>query len=729
MDFVYGSEEEEFRTYVRAALHAPDIAGELARVRAAAGEPDERPLYRLLGRAGLLAPSWPAGYGGGDRGPTAAVVVLEEMIRAGVPDTLYVNGIQTVGQIVLTAGTAEQRALRLPRLADGDGFATVLYTEPDAGSDLASLTTVARSTGDGFEISGTKIYGLKSRFADLGLCAARVEGSGSKYAGITLFLLDMNAPGVKVRIVPGIMREHFHLVELDRVRVGHDSVIGGVGEGWSVLAQALPFERTGVDFAFRAERWFGLACAAGDDPAELERTGRYGARVQAARLLARRAAEAVAAGRLNPLPTATAKWYSSELATELAGWALRRHGAGSPAIVDEAYREAPALTLSGGTSEMMAQLVSGSLLGDVAGGVAEADTDSDLTEDELVLAKALRAELAAAADGDDGVSPQAAGDRVARLGLFGLQAPGSRGGFELGMDLSAVVCEELGRVAVHDRYRSAAFLTDVMAGEVPAGVVDGSSRVEVALLLVGAERPAVGRAGAGPVLSGHCAVPGPSVDHLVVPAVLDGREIFAVIAADTDEVTVRPGARSDLTDVRIDGGAVLATAPAAGPDGDPGPVLIRARIRQAAYLLGLASGAHRLACQWAANRRQFGTAIGDNQAVAFPIARQWADLAALRALIRRACRLCDAPLQQNDPGQGPAADRSGEPAHAATSALAYAADLALEVTGHAVHVHGAFGLTRRSAIHRFYRAAAIEALRWDAPATLWRQAAGMRAGR
>ncbi len=701
MDVDGDPEEEEFRAHVRAALRTPDILSELDRIHSAEGESDERHLYRLLGKAGILAPAWPVEYGGESRGAMAAVTVLEEMIRAGIPDTLYVNGIQTTGQLILTAGTDEQRLHHLPRMASGDSFTSVLYTEPDAGSDLGSLTTTATAVNGGFEISGTKIYGLKSRFADLGLCAARIAGNTSKYAGITLFLIDMRAPGVRVRVVPSIMEEQFHLVELDRVRVGDDAVLGRVGDGWSVLAQALPFERTGLDFALRAERWFGLACSAGDDRAELERTGRYGARVDAALLLARRAAETVAAGRLNPLPTATAKWYCSELAAELAGWALRRHGTGAPAEVGRAYREAPALTLSGGTSEMMAQLVAGSLLGDAETVVDETDSGHD--EDQMALAKALRAELSAASAGDEGVSPDAADGCVARLGLFGLQADGSRGGLELGMDLSAIVCEELGRVAAHDHYRPAALLADVMAHEVPSAVLDGSAVAEAAVFPAEMEH-------AAPTahLTGRCTVLGRlnSVKYLVLPGVLDGRELLAVISA--DEVTTRPGARPELTDVRIDGSAALATAVMRNADGGPGPVLVRAWIRQAAYLHGLASGAHRLACRWAANRRQFGAAIGDNQAVALPLARQLADLEALRLLVRQACRLSD----RGDAGA----------ARTATQSLAYAAELALEVTGQAVHVHGAFGLTRRSAVHRYYQAAATEALRWGDPAALWRQA-------
>lgn len=369
MDFDQTDDELQFRGHVRAVLESPHIRAELDRIDGCREETDERPLYRLLAAGGLLSATWPVEYGGHARPAVAGVIVLEELVRAGVPDTLYVNGIQTVGQVLLTAGTAEQQSRLLPAMGRGDRFAAVLYTEPDVGSDLASLGTWAAPVDDGFEIVGTKIYSMKTRFADTGLCAARIDdgpstrstpSTHSKYAGITLFLIDLHAPGVMVRTVPSITREQFHAVELDRVRVGADSMVGEPGDGWAILTQALSFERTGVEFAARASRWYEMACAG--HPPRPEDAGRYGARVEAAGLLARRAANAVGAGRSSPMPTAVAKWYASELAAELAGWAVRRHGSSAPSAVTDAYREGPALTLSGGTSEMMLQLVFRSLL-------------------------------------------------------------------------------------------------------------------------------------------------------------------------------------------------------------------------------------------------------------------------------------------------------------------------------------------------------------------------------
>src|SRR6185436_17327449 len=142
------------------------------------GEPDARPLYRELGELGLLAVNWPVEYGGAGLGLIEASIVYEELVRARIPDTLHVNTIQIVGLFILMAGTPEQKAAHLPALARGEHFASVLYTEPGAGSDLGSLTTTATRDGDGWLLSGVKVFSLKSDLTDLGLCAARKGPAG-----------------------------------------------------------------------------------------------------------------------------------------------------------------------------------------------------------------------------------------------------------------------------------------------------------------------------------------------------------------------------------------------------------------------------------------------------------------------------------------------------------------------------------------------------------------------
>jgi alkylation response protein AidB-like acyl-CoA dehydrogenase len=366
MDFGYSPDQEEFRAHVQGLFRNQPLRDEIARVRKLTGEPDERPLYRMLGEAGLLGVNWPLEYGGQGRSPVELLIVTEELLRAGIHDTLYVNTILTAGNLILSAGSDELKLRLLPGMTRGELFASILYSEPEAGSDLGALTTSATARDDGgFRLNGTKLYNLKSAITDIGLCAARTSQADSKYAGITLFVIDMRAPGVEVRPLPALPAEQFSIVELKDVVVREDDAVGGVGAGWGVISQGLPLERTGLDFALRAEQWYRFGAHAADVADRAEAIGRYGARVEAALLLSWRSALDVVDGRIDHARTAAAKWYASELAAELASWAVRDHGLHLPAhladAVDRAYREAPGLTLAGGTSEMMLQMLSSAL--------------------------------------------------------------------------------------------------------------------------------------------------------------------------------------------------------------------------------------------------------------------------------------------------------------------------------------------------------------------------------
>jgi alkylation response protein AidB-like acyl-CoA dehydrogenase len=352
MDFDQEQADADFRAHVRKLLREPEVRAET----------DERALYRLLGERGLLGVAWPRAYGGLGKSFAELAVVAEELVHAGIPDTLFVNGIQTVGQLLLLAGSESQRETLLPRLARGELSASVLYTEPDAGSDLGALTCSAERVQHGFRINGTKVFNLKSSITDFGLCAARTSAEGSKYAGITLFLVDLRAGGVRVAGLESLPDEDFHVVTLDDVKVGEKDVVGEIGDGWALLARALPLERIGVDFVGRAERWYAEACAADGETAP-EEIGRYGARVECARLLSRRTVLGVTHDEGDQaVNSAMAKWYASELAAGIGGWAWQRSFPGAvSAVLSSAYREAPGLTLSGGTSEMMLHTLAGQL--------------------------------------------------------------------------------------------------------------------------------------------------------------------------------------------------------------------------------------------------------------------------------------------------------------------------------------------------------------------------------
>src|SRR3954469_2707518 len=182
MDFSPTPGELELRRLVRTALADPAVRTALDAVLGSRQpDPDPRPLYRELGRHGVLAPHWPAEYGGLGTTAAEAAAAVAELTAAGVPDMPHVLSVQIVGAFLLTAGTPAQKSRHLPPLAAGTSLANVLYSEPDVGSDLASLSCTATPDGGGYRLDGVKVYGIGSARCELGLCAARTRVSDNRY--------------------------------------------------------------------------------------------------------------------------------------------------------------------------------------------------------------------------------------------------------------------------------------------------------------------------------------------------------------------------------------------------------------------------------------------------------------------------------------------------------------------------------------------------------------------
>jgi alkylation response protein AidB-like acyl-CoA dehydrogenase len=376
MDFGPTDQQQHYRDEVRRELRGPAVRAALADLPAGdTGGPELRRLYRLLGERALLGPHWPAEYGGQGRTFAEGIIVTEELVRAGIPDTLHISTIQIVGQFLLMVGTAEQKQRYLPGMARGEDYVSVLFTEPDVGSDLGSLSAAAEPGGGGYLISGTKVFSLKTAMARYGLCSARTAQGGTKYSGISLFMLDMTAPGIRVTPIPSIFDEPFYRVELDRAQVDRGALLGAEGDGWSLLSKVLAVERTGIDYYLKAERWLGaaLTCVAGwpavtrDDSGLLEEVGRHVTGLHASRLLAWEMLGGIMAGHTDEIAAAVAKYYTSELASAIGRWGGRipdaadRAAGPAATVLDEGYLEAPGLTLSGGASELMLQLVAAAI--------------------------------------------------------------------------------------------------------------------------------------------------------------------------------------------------------------------------------------------------------------------------------------------------------------------------------------------------------------------------------
>ncbi|MFK4066960.1 acyl-CoA dehydrogenase family protein [Streptomyces sp. NPDC029674] len=719
MHFGFTPDQEAFRGRVREELGADDIRAELDRLAADTGrEPDVRPLYRALGRRRLLAANWPREYGGRGTTPAEASIVAEELARAGVPDTLHVNTVQIVGMFLLHAGSDRLKARYLPAIGEGRSCASVLYTEPEAGSDLAGLRTTAVRDGDDFVISGVKAYNLKSDITDVALCAARTGAPDGRYQGITLFMVAMDAPGVRRETIAGIADEQFHRVVLDEVRVPAADVVGAVGQGWQLLTQALAVERTGLDYSLKAEAWYAAVVAGGVQPEELERCGRFGAEVEAARLHTWRVLGQLKRGldEADTTCAAVAKYVTSEAARSVAAWANSlppTPASVSATLLEAAYREAPGLTFSAGTSEMMLQIAAAG----EGGGTGAA---SEAAEDTLTrhLRQALRTRFtsvtAALGSGAEAVHGTPARDgascpswsALADIGAPGFEVPAEAGGLGLGLPGSLVVCEELGRAALSGPYRATALTADAVRlcadDSAHEKVLQGLNTGELTVCAdsFGAADPLV-----APAAEGGWTVPLRSADappdtthRLLFLAAEDG---LAPVLIPTDEAT------SGLIDVFVPHSRALGRlSPEQWTE-----LVARARIRQAAYLLGMAGGAHAAARAYALRREQFGSVLHDFQGVSFALARAAARVETVRLAVLRAGELADA----------------GRPAErAAVDALALAAETVADVTATAVHVCGVRGLTAELPVQRHYRLARTEAVRMGAPAGLFREAGRLR---
>ncbi|MGW1374849.1 acyl-CoA dehydrogenase family protein [Streptomyces sp. NPDC002446] len=247
MDLAYTQEEEDFRARLRAWLG--EVLPTLPAKPAAADWPGRRAYdaawQRMLHDAGYAGLHWPKDAGGQGATPTQHLIFLEETERAGAP---YVGagfvGLLHAGPTLIAEGTPQQRARWLPPILRGDEVWCQGFSEPDAGSDLASLRTRARRDGDDYVISGSKIWTSHAQVADWCELLVRTDPTAPRHHGITWLAMPMDAPGVTVRPLRTLAGSaEFAEVFLDEVRVPVGNRVGAENDGWRVTMVTLSFER------------------------------------------------------------------------------------------------------------------------------------------------------------------------------------------------------------------------------------------------------------------------------------------------------------------------------------------------------------------------------------------------------------------------------------------------------------------------------------------------------
>jgi alkylation response protein AidB-like acyl-CoA dehydrogenase len=256
LDFTLTPEQEAFRQRVRAWLEA-NIPREWRAVR----NPDIpraeafdmlRRWQRQLYDAGFIGLTWPREAGGAGLTFLEEMVLHQEMALAKAPPILNILGVGMAGPTIIAYGTDEQKKRYPPKILSGEEIWCQGYSEPDAGSDLASLQTRAVKDGDTWVINGQKVWTSLAHIADWMMLLARTDPDAPRHKGITYFLLDMHAPGVTVKPLKQITGDdEFNEAFFDNVRVHESQVLGGVNNGWAVGLTTLMYERLALGFGLQ----------------------------------------------------------------------------------------------------------------------------------------------------------------------------------------------------------------------------------------------------------------------------------------------------------------------------------------------------------------------------------------------------------------------------------------------------------------------------------------------
>ncbi|HEX2501258.1 MAG TPA: acyl-CoA dehydrogenase family protein [Methylomirabilota bacterium] len=244
MDLRYSPEDLLFRDATRRWLEANVPAEEPSALE------ERRAWHRRLYEAGYVGMGWPVEYGGRGATPLQQAIAADEMARAGAPAPINPLGIAIVGPTIIVHGTDAQKARYLRKILTAEELWCQLYSEPNAGSDLASLRTRAEDRGDRFVVNGQKIWTSGGLIADWGLLLARTDTAVAKHKGVSCFLISMRQPGVEVRPLRQITGSaHFSEVFMSDACVEKADLVGRLGQGWEIAQTTLSYERGGSSLA------------------------------------------------------------------------------------------------------------------------------------------------------------------------------------------------------------------------------------------------------------------------------------------------------------------------------------------------------------------------------------------------------------------------------------------------------------------------------------------------
>lgn len=364
-------EDEALRPRVRSLAQAAVANMSLER-RARTWMGFDAEFSRELGAAGLIGLTLPPEYGGGERGPFARFVVVEELLAAGAPVGAHWIADRQSAPLILRYGTEAQRREFLPRICRGEALFCIGMSEPGAGSDLAAVRTRAEPTDRGWRLNGQKLWTTGAHQVDYMIALVRTSGApDDRHVGLSQFIVPLDSPGVSIRPIRDLAGdEHFNEVFFEDVHLGADALIGEEGQGWAQVTAELAFERSGPERIYSSlivfDAWLTHVRGAGRfDDATAATAGQFAARLATLRAMsiactARLAAgesPAVEAALVKDLGTALEQELPLAIADDLAAHPGEEVDPDLTAALQYLTLVAPSFSLRGGTREVLRGII------------------------------------------------------------------------------------------------------------------------------------------------------------------------------------------------------------------------------------------------------------------------------------------------------------------------------------------------------------------------------------
>ena len=388
MDFNDTPEEAAFRAEARAWLEAnakPLAPGEIKPNALAERnlEPNviaaAKAWQKKKADAGWACITWPVEYGGRGATPIENVIWGQEQAGFRTPVDIFTIGVGMCGPTVLTHGTDEQKAQWIPKLVSGEEVWCQLFSEPNAGSDLAGLRSTAVCDGDHWVINGQKIWTTGAQLCDWGIIVVRHDPNAVKHAGLTYFVVDMHSPGIEVRPITQINGGRgFNEVFFTDVRIPDANRLDAVGNGWRVAITTLMNERASIgaaggdsaidDLVAMVRETPRNGARAIDDPAVRQRVADFYVRSKGVQYTGRRTLTALSKGGMPGPEASLGKLVAGVLIQDMAAFAMDLQGQSGAMMHEgdnwqERYLGIPGLRIAGGTDEVLRNIISERVLG------------------------------------------------------------------------------------------------------------------------------------------------------------------------------------------------------------------------------------------------------------------------------------------------------------------------------------------------------------------------------